>query len=374
MRSPAFRWQNGGMAHVPSSALTPYVRTKTIALTWTGRAKKYGLRDYGKLVPVLDQSLVKSWVGENKTDKHPEKQAQYLPDVTTLPNNYASRIICVTDNACAMDAKGNLLFIYVKTINGRPAIPERVREKALTGCRGMEFNSCDDSNRPELREANALQAKAGLPQNAGEFNSGWLHILRTFKMNQSDRNERRIRFILPLLRAFSGAFQKLAPFEFGLQNSRIKGAHRTGLEPYSTMTFLRSAPSAVHTDGKNGAGSMACMTTVAQVKNGKLGYSGGRLCFPEYAVEIAVQPGDLLIAATPKNWHCNLSAVDGEKFSIITYFKASLQRKFHAKDYVGKLLYWIDAKQKVITKRRTQWPVMIPVVDIKGWDRSHLTT
>ena len=64
---------------------------------------------------------------------------------------------------------------------------------------------------------------------------------------------------------------------------------------------------------KNHPGLIA-MTTLAAP-----GTTGGELCFPEYALKVPVKPGDLLIAATSREWHCNLSAVKGLKFSVVCY-------------------------------------------------------
>lgn len=65
------------------------------------------------------------------------------------------------------------------------------------------------------------------------------------------------------------------------------------------------------------------MTTIKPPSGSK----GGEFCFVEYGVQIGVAPGDLLIAATPKHWHCNLSPVIGTKYSIICYFKDALRKK-----------------------------------------------
>jgi hypothetical protein len=53
-------------------------------------------------------------------------------------------------------------------------------------------------------------------------------------------------------------------------------------------------------------------------------YSGGAFCFVEYGVQIAVRPGDFLIASTPTDWHANLTRVVGEKYSVVAYFKQVL--------------------------------------------------
>lgn len=103
-----------------------------------------------------------------------------------------------------------------------------------------------------------------------------------------------------------------------------------GIAPFSTITLLKSAPAAVHVDG-NGI-PYACMTSVASEE-----YRGGTFCLVERGLSIAVRPGDLLIAATWKNEHCNLSPVVGTKFSVIAYFKNVL-RKNSASSLLGDWL------------------------------------
>lgn len=287
----------------------PGQRTATISLPkWPDDiVRKFNLKRYD-FKPILPKGKAASLKG----DKKKKKKAEYITEA--IPGYQIQHEI--NGDAIGFDEKGRLMFVFLKGV-----ISERVRDRTLVGLRKMEFRSCNKSGRPELREA--IRFNGHTNPEAGEINTGYMHLAREFKIKQSARNERRLQFILPLLRAMDGRYQKVLPRQFGEQNRKIKAHHRHGFSPFSTLTFLRSAPSAVHVDARNGAGALACMTTIKPPSGSK----GGEFCFVEYGVQIGVTPGDLLIAATPKHWHCNLSPVVGTKYSIICYFKDALRKK-----------------------------------------------
>lgn len=286
--------------------------------------RDYVLKRYD-LQPVIDRAIAQSWSGNKKA----KRKAQYPP------HPYKPTIL-VSENAIGFDSRGELMFLYLKTIKGKPAISQRVRDRALMGFLKMDFRSCNRSSRPELRGAVAFNGPDGDVE-AGEINTGWVHLGRAFEIGASIKNPKTHRryienlkqkqHLLPLLRAIDGIFATALPEAFARQNTKIEWKHRHGVSPFSTLTFLRSASSAVHLDARNGTGSLACMTTV----DTRTPYSGGAFCFVEYGVEIRVKPGELLIAATPYHWHCNLTPVKGRKYSMICYFKDALQRKRNLK-------------------------------------------
>ena len=283
---------------------------------------RYNLRPYF-LKPVIPRATAKSWSGNNRTPNKAAKRAKYPP------HGYKPTTL-ISQNAMGFDSQGELMFLYLQTIDGKPAISRRVQSRALTGLLNMHqqnlFRPCNKSGRPELREAIECNGP-NAPVVAGEINLGWMHLGRVFEIGSKYKTYQQTlnqkHHLLPLLRAIDGIFAEALPEAFARQNTKIKWAHRHGFSPFSTLTLLRSAPSAVHVDGRNGAGSFACMTTV----RGPQGYTGGTFCFVEFGVQIRVQPGELLIAATPFHWHCNLTRVKGLKFSIVCYFKDALQRK-----------------------------------------------
>ena len=44
----------------------------------------------------------------------------------------------------------------------------------------------------------------------------------------------------------------------------------------------------------------------------------------EFGIRVAVQPGDILIAATPQYLHCNIKPITGLKYSVVAYFRKKL--------------------------------------------------
>ena len=95
---------------------------------------------------------------------------------------------------------------------------------------------------------------------------------------------------------------------------------RVMLSCFSNLTLLKSCPAAVHKD-QNGSGKIpnfSCLTSVGE------GFKGGRFCFIEYGLEVPVTPGDILICQSTREWHTNIGAVEGLKYSIVAYYKRPL--------------------------------------------------
>ncbi len=89
---------------------------------------------------------------------------------------------------------------------------------------------------------------------------------------------------------------------------------------FSTATLLKSAPTAVHKDSANADAGLTCLTTLGK-------FTGGSLLFPQFGLELPVQPGDLIIAATHRHWHCNVRKRVGTRYSVITYYRERLVDK-----------------------------------------------
>jgi hypothetical protein len=284
------------------------------------------------LTPVIPRATAQSW----GADKNLTRKPQYVFDAD--PTYKTTKLLpLISRNTIGYDENGDTIFVYLKKFKRKEVISRHLRRKALQGLLQMQFTPCARSGRWELRGAQAFNNRK-IGTFAGEYNTGWMHLGGVFrigldpdrvrdaeKRKRAEHNDRLARkFVVPMLRRISDVFALALPKEFGSQNCKIKREHRYGdTTPFSTLTFLKSAPSAVHLDAKNGAGSLACMTTVGTSTR----YTGGSFCLVQYGIEIKVQPGDLLIAATPYHWHANLSPVEGEKYSIICYFKDVLQRK-----------------------------------------------
>jgi hypothetical protein len=222
----------------------------------------------------------------------------------------------VSDSTLGWNEKGQFLFLFLKDI-----IPQELQAHALTGLRWMRFVSTDKSNRTELKKANEFnRTKKGNETRAGELNFGYGERGRIFETTATQRQRIQYGYVGPLLKALDNTFARSLPMMYRAANLKIPPEFRAaGITTFSSIAMLKSAPSAVHRDSGNG-NTLACMTSVA----GATPYSGGAFCFLEYGVQIAVRPGDVLIATTPRDWHCNLTPVVGEKYSIVAYFRRSL--------------------------------------------------
>jgi len=81
--------------------------------------------------------------------------------------------------------------------------------------------------------------------------------------------------------------------------------------------MLRNAPTSIHQDSNNAEADSRFSRTAGK-------YTGGEFLFPQFGVAIPIQPGDILIAATHREWHCNFKRVVGLRYSIIGYFREGL--------------------------------------------------
>jgi len=226
----------------------------------------------------------------------------------------------VTDDyAVGYDQHGAILFLFLKGV-----IKTHLQILALLGLNQMDFRTCGKQSRQELRKA--VKFNEHESPKAAELNVGWFFHGRAgyiCEFNDTKRNRQHLPYIYPLLDHMTDWFAKTLPKQFWAQNRAIPREFRQGgTSAYSTVTLLKSAPAAVHVDG-NGI-PYACLTSVAPEKPHK--YTGGTFCMVERGLSFSVQPGDLLIASTHKNHHCNLSPVINTKYSVIAYFKYQIRK------------------------------------------------
>jgi len=115
------------------------------------------------------------------------------------------------------------------------------------------------------------------------------------------------------MRRLNALFARTLPKEYGEQNRLIPADFRQFGTAFSNAAILKSCPSAIHCDAGNAKNtdlSLTCLTTVGNEGE----YSGGEFCQIEYGLKIPVKPGDILIAASAREWHCNLTPVKGTKY------------------------------------------------------------
>lgn len=282
---------------------------------------KYNLTRHHLPEPYYDAETVRSWGGLRKTPNRPERAARW-PDEGDPQFAIQTPI---TSPAIGWSETGKLMFLYLHTEQYDDlqrhsfASHQDLRKHSLDVLEKLRFFSCDDSGRPELKRANERNGRDATVR-AEELNMGQGADRRIYEFTQTKKQRSVYKELSPLLRWMGGVYQRTLPEHFRAQNTKINIDFRQGGSPFSSVAILKSAPSAVHLDARNGD-SFACMTTV---DDPDAPYRGGTFCFVQYRVSIAVKPGHILIATTPRDWHCNLDAVTGKKYSIVGYYKQAL--------------------------------------------------
>jgi hypothetical protein len=216
----------------------------------------------------------------------------------------------LTKSTIAWNQDNSLLLVYLKD-----HIPLRLRNRARKAVDAMNFPDPTRAETKGATEFNAHLGPAGV--RAGELlfgfmDRGYVRMTKPTREQESEYGQ-----LKPLLRSLNAQFARLLPAEYAKQNREIPAEFRQFATAFSTTTILKSAPASVHKDSGNGL-SLTCMTTVSQDA------SGGEFCLLEYGLRIPIKPGDVLIAATCREWHVNLTPVRGTKYSIITYFRRGL--------------------------------------------------
>jgi hypothetical protein len=245
---------------------------------------------------------------------------QYLDDTyATFPP--------ITTSTLARDEKDRFVFLYLRGMLNRAHY-----ERAWEAVQKMKFNDAKRSRR------NALKKSGGR-----ELNFGWAdrpHRLRLpkrilqlappgYKRQHNIDSYAPTRHqwakyaeLIPLIDNMDKWFYRYLPDAWTTTNYRGKlrsyqYLRATGHSSFSTLTLLKSAPTSVHRDSNNADAGLTCLTTFGE-------FEGGDLLFPQYGIKVVVQPGDLIIAATHREWHCNVRPLTGTRYSLIGYFREGL--------------------------------------------------
>jgi hypothetical protein len=236
---------------------------------------------------------------------------KHLSDSKYALDTLTESTICYYPNGdvLALFLKGDIFKSSRKALP--TLIPESIRNMAFDGLSQIEL-SPTGFHKPKRRET-----KGAIDWNPdakelvfGYTDSGSIELTNATKA-QVEHYEK----VLPLIRLMNAIYARILPKEY-VAETRHKVARaefRAAGTTFTTVTVNRNLPTALHKDEKNHPGLIA-MTTVAAP-----GTTGGEFCFPQYALKVPVKPGDLLIAATSREWHCNLSPVVGLKFSVVCY-------------------------------------------------------
>lgn len=142
--------------------------------------------------------------------------------------------------------------------------------------------------------------------------------------------------VQPLLRRMAHYFQEYVPDRF---HNQQKQAGKTKAEwvvpgtPFTTITVNNSYSTGVHTDKGDLDAGFSCL---AVGRRG--GWTGGRICFPEYRVAADLRNGDLLLMDAHE-WHgntamrcaCGEKMAEGpctvcgsERISLVAYYRTKM--------------------------------------------------
>jgi hypothetical protein len=203
-------------------------------------------------------------------------------------------------------ADGKLAFLYLKGV-----VPLDLVEGTERGLEKMRWYNTASSNRRALKKSKGH-----------ELQFGWINAFgRIRQFVPTIKQKPQFMKTWPLLDWVDGIFARALPLIWRNQllNQKEVKFKRTAtvVSTASSVTFLRNAPTSIHLDSNNSEAGLTVLTTAGK-------YRGGEFLLPAYGVSIPVQPGDVLIAATHREWHCNFKLVSGLRFSIITYFRDGL--------------------------------------------------
>jgi hypothetical protein len=261
---------------------------------------------------------------------------QKLPSATA--QSYRNRYLDQVDPAYTAKLARPLKMNAIGWFNGKPVfillrgqIGPVIQKRAFDELEAIAtvFTSCKDSARPELKKA--IQYNGHKNPEASEWNPGH-NATRHGTIEPSKHGAAIGPHVGKLLRVMYAIYQKTLPKEWLMPNTLCPEPFRIAGTGFARLAVLKSAASAIHTDGANGTG-FAAMTTLS----GEPRYKGGTFCFVEFGIQIAVQPGDILIAATPRHLHCNIEPIKGLKYSVVAYFRQVLgtsqimNKKYRAK-------------------------------------------
>ena len=234
------------------------------------------------------------------------------------PDDYVRETL--TESTLLRYPDGKLMALFLKGV-----IPPPIQSSALAACSLMEFK---DPTRPETRGAIDFNGTAA-PVRAGELTFGFMDRGSVTRTDPTKYQWDKFAALAPLLKTMNDIYARTVPQQFGDQNKPyaenltktggIHAAFRNFTTAFSTISVLRSCPAAVHVDNGNGQG-YSVLTGV----RGEDFQGGGEFALIEYGLKIPVTPGDLLIGATMREWHLNLTPVRGTKYSVICYYRRGL--------------------------------------------------
>ena len=277
--------------------IVPSTLTFTEKRWFTALIKKYQMRPIWLRKRKLPYTMPKEWRGLYLEDQAKD----YIPKLKPSPGM----------NAIGWH-NGELVFIYLRGQNG---IGPEIQKRAFDELEMIDFTPCKKSARVELQNA------ARYSPLASEWNPG--HRLDSYHGNEivvaKDGLTNDYPDVEKLIQCMWKMFRNTLPKHWAQAHTLCPEPFRIAGTGFTRLAVLKSAASAIHTDDGNGPG-FAAMTTL----RGWPPYKGGTFCFMEFGQLISVKAGDILIANTPKFWHCNVGEIEGLKYSVVAYFKRTL--------------------------------------------------
>ncbi len=268
-----------------------------------------------RLSRMVQEGLLK---GRTLVTAHKNKDLQKLNYKHLSDPKYAAEEL--TESTVLYYPNGDVMALFLKgdifksSRKELPAlIPESIRDQAFEGLSQIESSDVG-FHKPHRRET---RGAIRWNPDAKELVFGYTDVGSIEPTKAIRAQDEHYQKILPLIRLMNGIYARVLPKQY-VEAGRHKLSReefRQAGTSFTTVTVNRNCPTALHKDIRNHPGLIA-MTTVAAPST-----TGGEFCFPQYALKVPVKPGNLLIAATSREWHCNLSPVVGLKFSVVCYRK-----------------------------------------------------
>ncbi len=221
-------------------------------------------------------------------------------------------------------------------------LSKEAQQQALEGLQQME--PWPLPTRPETKTAIERQQGSNTPGEHTMGYNGYMTIERTKAVRE---HKDAFAHLGPLIYEMNDCYSRVLPFYYKKQNvpksltgrfaERVKFQQKSSYDyggiledlrqlattAFSTLALLKSCPSSIHQDAGNARQEQTSFTCLTSIRPPE-GFTGGTFCFIEYGIKVPVQPGDILIAQTTREWHCNVGQVKGVKYSLVCYYKRGL--------------------------------------------------
>jgi len=307
-----------------------------------GRLKKVVLGREATFLNLRDRNVKQQYIFTDPTRNEGEKQVHRYYDDPIPGEPLSESTLFVYEPGRHKPAPGHKIEIagvYLKKVIRddcwRAALGDPARN--LPGLKAMAW---EKPHRSETRPA--IERQRGRVD-AGELVFGTTHQGSLEKAHAHQTEDHNYAALAPLLKVMDLIFAIVLPSYWLLQSQPKTLSERRRIQAsldgpkdwggalnrfkhfgtaFTNSALLRSCPAAIHQDNNSGAGpnvtNFTCLTSCGE------GFDGGTFCLIEYGITIPVTPGDLLICQTSREWHTNLGPVNGEKYSVVAYYRPCL--------------------------------------------------